>query len=256
MRPRRRRRRSRRRGDRPRRQVRRRQRGPGHRDRESGAAGRERHPHHAEQHRRGARRYQVGPGSRACRDRARHRNRAGNVVDATFATNNKQAGVLLGQYIKARMGTRHRRSSRWTSTRVPASASPATTGSSKAWDCRLTLPRSSARRSPRATRARRSRRWRTCCSDRQHRSMSSTTSTNPRRGAPTRPLLARPHIEGRWWAPSTAVAQGVADVKAGKFVATVMQFPKKMAEDGVSAVVDARPYRQEAQWIPRHRARR
>ena len=26
------------------------------------------------------------------------------VVDATFATNNKQAGVLLGQYIKARMG--------------------------------------------------------------------------------------------------------------------------------------------------------
>ena len=32
---------------------------------------------------------------------------------------------------------------------------------------------------------------------------------------------------------------GIADVKAGKFVATVMQFPKKMAEDGVSAVVDA-----------------
>ena len=32
---------------------------------------------------------------------------------------------------------------------------------------------------------------------------------------------------------------GVADVKAGKFVATVMQFPKKMAEDGVAAVVDA-----------------
>jgi fructose transport system substrate-binding protein len=32
---------------------------------------------------------------------------------------------------------------------------------------------------------------------------------------------------------------GVADVKAGKFVATVMQFPKKMAEEGVAAVVDA-----------------
>ena len=31
---------------------------------------------------------------------------------------------------------------------------------------------------------------------------------------------------------------GVADVKAGKVGATVMQFPKKMAEDGVSAVVE------------------
>ena len=32
--------------------------------------------------------------------------------------------------------------------------------------------------------------------------------------------------------------QGVADVKAGKYLATVMQFPKKMAEQGVDAVVD------------------
>jgi fructose transport system substrate-binding protein len=31
--------------------------------------------------------------------------------------------------------------------------------------------------------------------------------------------------------------QGVADVKAGKYLATVMQFPKKMAEQGVDAVV-------------------
>lgn len=31
--------------------------------------------------------------------------------------------------------------------------------------------------------------------------------------------------------------QGVQDVKDGKFIATVMQFPKKMAEDGVNAVV-------------------
>jgi fructose transport system substrate-binding protein len=30
---------------------------------------------------------------------------------------------------------------------------------------------------------------------------------------------------------------GVDDVKAGKFVATVMQFPKKMAEEGVSAII-------------------
>lgn len=32
--------------------------------------------------------------------------------------------------------------------------------------------------------------------------------------------------------------QGVADVRAGKYLATVMQFPKKMAEQGVDAVVD------------------
>lgn len=31
--------------------------------------------------------------------------------------------------------------------------------------------------------------------------------------------------------------QGVADVKSGKYLATVMQFPKKMAEQGVDAVV-------------------
>jgi fructose transport system substrate-binding protein len=31
--------------------------------------------------------------------------------------------------------------------------------------------------------------------------------------------------------------QGVQDVKAGKYVATVMQFPKKMAQDGVAAVL-------------------
>lgn len=31
---------------------------------------------------------------------------------------------------------------------------------------------------------------------------------------------------------------GVANVKSGKFAATVMQFPKKMAQDGVDAVVD------------------
>nr|WP_245606967.1 substrate-binding domain-containing protein [Pseudonocardia spinosispora] len=32
--------------------------------------------------------------------------------------------------------------------------------------------------------------------------------------------------------------QGVADVKAGKYAATVMQFPKKMAAEGVAAVVN------------------
>ncbi|MFC0629015.1 substrate-binding domain-containing protein [Kribbella deserti] len=32
--------------------------------------------------------------------------------------------------------------------------------------------------------------------------------------------------------------QGVQDVKNGLFVATVMQFPKKMSEDGVTAVID------------------
>lgn len=32
--------------------------------------------------------------------------------------------------------------------------------------------------------------------------------------------------------------QGVKDVKDGKYVATVMQFPKKMAEDGVKATLD------------------
>ena len=32
--------------------------------------------------------------------------------------------------------------------------------------------------------------------------------------------------------------QGVQNVKDGQFVATVMQFPKKMAEDGVKAVVE------------------
>ena len=33
--------------------------------------------------------------------------------------------------------------------------------------------------------------------------------------------------------------EGVQNVKDGQYAATVMQFPKKMAEDGVSAVVDA-----------------
>jgi len=32
--------------------------------------------------------------------------------------------------------------------------------------------------------------------------------------------------------------QAMADVKDGKYVATVMQFPKKMAQEGVTAVVD------------------
>ena len=55
-----------------------------------------------------------------------------DVVDATFATNNKQA-VSSASTSRQGWAIRHRRSSRWTSTRAPASASPATTGSWKAW---------------------------------------------------------------------------------------------------------------------------
>ena len=46
---------------------------------------------------------------------------------------------------------------------------------------------------------------------------------------------------------------GVADVKAGSIGATVMQFPAKMAEQGVEAVVELRQGRHQAQRLQRHR---
>ena len=60
-----------------------------------------------------------------------------NAVAATYATNNEQAGKLLGQYVKATHGQHDAADRRrWTSTPAPRSASSATTASSRAWACR------------------------------------------------------------------------------------------------------------------------
>jgi fructose transport system substrate-binding protein len=161
------------------------------------------------------------------------------VVDATFATNNKQAGVLLGQYIKARMGNTPpqilamdldpsasvgiaRHNGFLEGMGLPLDT-PAVIGSaltqgdqSKAQQAMENLLQRSAAQvnvvyninEPAARGA--------------YQALAGT-------GLTSKVLVGA--IDGS--------CSGVADVKAGKFVATVMQFPKKMAEDGVSAVVDA-----------------
>ena len=161
------------------------------------------------------------------------------VVDATFATNNKQAGVLLGQYIKARMGNTPpqilamdldpsasvgiaRHNGFLEGMGLPLDT-PAVIGTaltqgdqSKAQQAMENLLQRSAAQ------------------------VNVVYNINEPAARGAYQALAGVGLTSKVLVGAIdGSCSGIADVKAGKFVATVMQFPKKMAEDGVSAVVDA-----------------
>ena len=160
-----------------------------------------------------------------------------DAVDATFATDNKAAGRQPGQVGQGRTrrrgapGRDARRHPRRHRRHLPSRRIPRGLRHQ-----RTTRRRSSARRTPTATRPRRRPRWR-------------TSSSAPRASTRSTPSTSRrPPVRTRRSRPGTAHGQitigsidgsctGVADVKAGKIGATVMQFPAKMAEQGVQAVV-------------------
>ena len=219
-------------------QVRRRQRGPGRGHREPGRPGCQGHPDHPE--------LLVGHS-----DAIKQARDAGvivialdtatdpaDAVDATFATDNKKAGELQGQWVKAHArldraegpdaGRHPRRHGR----HLPPRRLSHRDGAD-----RQTARRSSAWRTPTATRPRRRPRWRTCCSALRMRMRSTRSTSRPRRVA-TRPSSPPGLTDQITIGSIDGSCTGVANVKAGIIGATVMQFPKKMAEQGVDAVVE------------------
>ena len=161
-----------------------------------------------------------------------------DAVDATFATNNKQAGVLRGQYIKARMGNTAPRSSM----DLDPSASVGIArhnGFLEGMGLPLETPAVIGTALTQGD---------------QSKAQQAMENLLQRSAAQVNVVynINEPAARGAYQALAgvglaskvlvgaiDGSCSGVADVKAGKFVATVMQFPKKMAEDGVAAVVDA-----------------
>ena len=179
-----------RRTDRARRQVRRRQRGPGRRDREPRPAGRQGHPHHAEHLRRRARRDQEGPGRRRRRHRAGHRRPTGRRGRRHVRHRQQQAGELQGQWVKATLGTTAPKVVMLDGTPAARSTPPPRRLPHGHGADRTTARRSSAGRTPTATRPRRRPRWRTCCS--ALRTSTSLYTINEPAAARRVPGLKRP----------------------------------------------------------------
>ena len=179
-----------------------------------------------------------------------------STVDITFATDNREAGKLDGQWAAAHAGRqgRHDRPARpvqrqdrlgrlqprpglprghghpasTTRRRTVTRPRPASTPAA-----RVATTRSSATRPVRAPRTAAAPRWRSA-SPRTRTSTSSTRSTSRRPSAPTRALKA---------AGKTATivsvdggCAGVASVKSGVIGATAQQYPLKMATLGMEAI--------------------
>ena len=162
-----------------------------------------------------------------------------NLVDATFATDNKEAGVLLGQYIKARLG---RTPPQILMMDLDPSASVGIArhnGFLEGMGLPLDTPAIIGTALTQGDQSKAQRAMENLL-QRAGRQVNVVYNINEPAARGAYQALANAGLASKVLVGAIdGSCSGVADVKAGKFVATVMQFPKKMAEDGVSAIVDA-----------------
>lgn len=159
-------------------------------------------------------------------------------VPATYATDNLQAGVLLGKYVKAKMGATapkiitmdldpsasvgiQRHNGFLEGMGLPDGTPPQVIGSAlTAGD--QTKAQSAMENLLQA-----------------HPDVNVVYSINEPAGRGAYQALTEKNLQSKVIVGSIdGSCSGVQYVKDGKFVATVMQFPKIMAEDGVKAIVD------------------
>src|SRR6476659_8546019 len=159
------------------------------------------------------------------------------VVDATFATNNKQAGVLLGQYIKARMGD--------TPPQILAmdldpSASVGIArhnGFLEGMGLPLDTPAVIGTALTQGDQSKAQQAMENLL-QRVGGQVNVVYNINEPAARGAYQALKEKGLAGKVLVGAIdGGCQGVQNVKDGEFVATVMQFPKKMAEEGVNAVV-------------------
>ena len=222
--------------DRARGQVRRRQRGPGRGHREPRPAGRQGHPDHAEQLDRHPRRIKQAKEKGILVIALDTETDPKEAVDATYATNNLAAGELQGKYVKATLGAtppkvllmdgtpggtvdeqRHRGFLQGLGLAEgdPAiiGAAPTNGDQNKAQAAMENLLQRDA-------------------------AVNAVYTINEPAARGAVAALGAKGLTGKVAIASIdGGCQGVQDVKDGKYLATVMQFPKKMAEQGVDAVV-------------------
>ena len=172
-----------------------------------------------------------------------------DAADATFATDNFQAGKLIGAVGQGEVRRRGQAGQDRDARPERRTGSPSTSSATRA-SCPAsastppTRPRSatsptrgsSATTSPTAPRTAAGPRWRTSCR-RTRRSTSSTRSTSRPRRAPTPRCKAAGKEKDVTIVSVDGGCPGVAAVKAGKIGATSQQYPLKMAQEGVDAVV-------------------
>lgn len=160
-----------------------------------------------------------------------------NAVAATYATDNKQAGVILGKYVKAKMGSTapkilamdldpsasvgiQRHNGFLEGMGLPDGNPPQVIGSAlTAGD--QTKAQSAMENLLQA-----------------HSDVNVVYSINEPAGRGAYQALTEKNLQNKVLVASIdGSCSGVQYVKDKKFVATVMQFPKVMAEDGVKAIV-------------------
>ncbi len=130
-----------------------------------------------------------------------------NLVDATFATDNKEAGVLLGQYIKARMGQTPPQILMMDLDPSASVGIARHNGFLEGMGLPLDTPAIIGTALTQGDQSKAQRAMENLLQRAADRSTSSTTSTNPRHGAPTRPSPTPVSHPRCWWEPSTGVAQ-------------------------------------------------
>nr|WSY49152.1 substrate-binding domain-containing protein [Streptomyces sp. NBC_00886] len=157
-----------------------------------------------------------------------------SAVDATFATDNKAAGVKQGKYVKAALGSK-----------TPAVVLLDGTPGSTVDDLRhkgflegFGLTGGSSQIKGTAVTNGDQTKAQTAMENlyqRDHGINAVYTINEPAAAGAAQALSGK---SGVVIGSIDGSCTGVANVKSGKFAATVMQFPKKMAQDGVDAVVD------------------
>ena len=173
-----------------------------------------------------------------------------DAADALFATDNKKAGVLIGQYAKAYVEkNKHRRRRSPCSTSAPAhrSASCATTASSRASASRTATRRSSAPRTPLGDRAKGQAAMEQLLqkdpdinvvySINEPSGFGGATALKAAGKDPEDFLIVS--VDGGCEAITKGIKPGIID-------ATSQQYPQNMAKLGVEAVVKAAQRRREA----------
>jgi fructose transport system substrate-binding protein len=157
-----------------------------------------------------------------------------SAVDATFATDNKAAGVKQGKYVKAALGSKK-----------PAVVLLDGTPGSTVDDLRhkgflegFGITSGSSEIKGTAVTNGDQTKAQTAMENlyqRDHGINAVYTINEPAAAGAAQALSGK---SGVVIGSIDGSCTGVANVKSGKFAATVMQFPKKMAQDGVDAVVD------------------
>ena len=169
-----------------------------------------------------------------------------DATDALFATDNTQAGRLIGQYAKAAMAGKPAKIAMLDGTAGTTVSEQRRNGFLEGFGITKDDPQIVCQADTNGRSTRRRRRWRTACTANPDINLVYTINEPTAFGANTA-LKAAGTAENVVVVSIDGGCEGVRGVDDGRIAATSQQYPLKMASMGVDAIVD---YCQPAQRSP------